>query len=337
MPSPRLSLALAGAALPSATGTILVSGARAGDDLSALPRDRTLIVQGFRPDHDALAAHGFSVTPDMDAVPTAAVAGIVFLPRARAAARHAVASVARRVVPGGPIWIDGQKTDGIDTMLKDIRARVAVSQPLAKAHGKVFRFDRPEDDSFSDWLATDLSPAPGFVTRPGVFSADSVDRGSALLAEALPPRLGRRVADFGAGWGWLATQILTREGVEVLDLIEADHTALACARRNIADPRAHFHWADVTQHKPTALYDAIVTNPPFHTGRAADPALGLAFIAAAAARLAPAGRLWLVANRHLPYETALAQRFREVAEIGGDRGFKVFSAARVLGSSRPQR
>lgn len=337
MSSPRLTLALAGAALSPATGTILVSGARAADDLSALPPDRVMIVQGFRPDHDALAARGLRVVPDFDGVPGGAAAGVVFLPRARGAARHAVASVLRRVVPGAPVWVDGQKTDGIDTMLKDIRARVAVSQPLAKAHGKIFRLDRPEDDGFSDWLAPDLHPAPGFVTRPGVFSADGIDRGSALLAAVLPPRLGRHVADFGAGWGWLAAQILTRPEIETLDLIEADHAALACARRNITDPRARFHWADVANHKPDALYDAIVTNPPFHNGRAAEPTLGLAFIAAAAARLAPGATLWLVANRHLPYEAALSQRFREVAEVGGDRGFKVLRAARVLAAPRPGR
>jgi 16S rRNA (guanine1207-N2)-methyltransferase len=335
--TPRLSLALAGTGLWSAAGTILVSGARAGCDLSALPTERMLIVQGFRPDHDALAAKGYSVTPDIDAVPGGAAAGVVFLPRARGAARHAVASVMRRVVPGGAIWIDGQKTDGIDTMLKDVRARTAVSQPLAKSHGKIFRVDRPDDDSFADWIAPDLVPAPGFVTRPGVFSADAVDRGSALLAEALPARLGRIVADFGGGWGWLAAQILTRDGVETLDLIEADHLALTCARRNISDPRAVFHWADVTQYRPEALYDAIVTNPPFHTGRAAEPALGLAFIAAAAARLKPSGTLWLVANRHLPYEAALSERFRDVVEIGSDRGFKLFSASRPVGAPRPKR
>ena len=326
MSASRLTLALDGA-LP-ASGDILVLGARAGDDLSALPSDRVRIVQGFRPDHDSWAARGYSTYSDIGEVPMAAGA-VVFLPRARGAARDAVACAAAHVAPGSPIWIDGQKTEGIDTMLKDVRARAAVSQPVAKAHGKAFRFYRPVEDVFADWRAGDLSPAPGFVTRPGVFSADAVDRGSALLASLLPARLGRRVADFGAGWGWLSAQILTRADVATLDLVEADHLALACARRNVTDPRATFRWADATRFLPDALYDAIVTNPPFHTGRATEPALGLAFIASAADRLSPGGTLWLVANRHLPYEGALSQRFREVEEIGGDNGFKVLRAARV--------
>lgn len=334
MSSSRLSLALERAGSLPPAGTMIVSGARAGDDLSALPRDRAVIVQGFRPDHDALAARGFGVVPSVDEVPAEAAAGIVFLPRARGAARDAVAAVARRVAPGGPIWIDGQKTDGIDSMLKDIRARVAVSPPVVKAHGRIFGFERPADDRFADWIAAEISPAPGFVTRPGLFSADAVDRGSAVLAQALPARLGRRVADFGAGWGWLSAQILTRPDIEALDLIEADHAALACARRNVTDPRAAFHWADVTRFRPAEPYDTVVTNPPFHAGRAAEPALGLAFIAAAASCLAPAGTLWLVANRHLPYETALSQRFRTVREAAGGNGFKVLTASGVIAPPR---
>ena len=178
--------------------------------------------------------------------------------------------------------------------------------------------------------------APGFVTLPGVFSADGPDPGSRALAAALPERLPRRMADLGAGWGWLSAQVLARPGVEELHLIEADHAALACARANVTDPRAVFHWADATRFRPPAPLDGVVMNPPFHSGRAADPALGAAFIRAAAGMLGTSGRLWMVANRHLPYEAALAQVFREVAEIGGDGGFKVFLAARPIpGGGKP--
>ncbi|MAZ25628.1 MAG: MFS transporter, partial [Cytophagaceae bacterium] len=111
-------------------------------------------------------------------------------------------------------------------------------------------------------------------------------------------------------------------------LVEADRTALDCAERNVTDPRASFHWADATSWEPPALLDTVVMNPPFHTGRKADPALGQAFIAAARRMLKPAGQLWLVANRHLPYETALATHFRASEEIAGDSCFKILHASR---------
>ncbi|MCB2117137.1 MAG: class I SAM-dependent methyltransferase [Rhodobacteraceae bacterium] len=334
MSASRLSLALdAPGALPP-EGRILVIASGAAGDLAPLAKERCVVVEGMRPAHDALTAAGWSVVPEIAEATGDFAAALVLVPRARAAARAAVAEAARRVRPGGAIWIDGQKTDGIDALLKDIKARTAPSAPIAKAHGRIFRIDA--GPGFGDWRAADILPAPGFVTRPGVFSAEKVDAGSALLAAALPARLPARIADLGAGWGWLSAAILGHAGVAEVHLVEADHLALSCARRNITDPRARFHWADATRFRPARALDAVVMNPPFHAGRAADPALGSAFIASAAAMLAPSGRLWMVANRHLPYEAVLARHFREQAEIGGNGGFKLLSAARPLPTPRPK-
>jgi 16S rRNA (guanine1207-N2)-methyltransferase len=95
--------------------------------------------------------------------------------------------------------------------------------------------------------------------------------------------------------------------IQRLDLFEADARALACARRNLAghDREIAYHWHDVTAGL-TDTYDAIVMNPPFHTGRTTDVDLGRAFIHTAAASLKRGGKLLLVANRQLPYEAALA-------------------------------
>ncbi len=338
MTHPRLSLALEGAEALPPSGGILVIGPRAGADLPLLDKDRTVVVQGFRPDHDALSAAGWKVVPEPQEAGDGHAAALIFVPRARAAARALVADASRRVVPGGRIWVDGQKTDGIDTIARDVRGRTVISAPIAKAHGKIFSFAAAP--VFDDWAAADLFPTPDFVTRPGVFSAEKVDHGSALLAAALPAAMGgavRRVADLGAGWGWLSAQALARPDIGEMHLIEADHAALGCARRNVTDPRARFHWADATRFNTDQRFDAVISNPPFHAGRAADPALGAAFIGTAARMLAPAGVFCMVANRHLPYEAVLARHFRETVEIGGDGGFKVLRAARPVPAPRPGR
>ncbi|MCB2134910.1 MAG: class I SAM-dependent methyltransferase [Rhodobacteraceae bacterium] len=336
MSHPRLSLILDEADALPPTGRILVLNARAGFDAAPLPRDRALLVQGFRPDHDALHRAGFKVAPTLPEGTEGFAAAVIFLPGSRSAARALVAAAVASVRSGAPIWIDGQKTDGIDPIYKDIRARVTVSAPFAKAHGKIFRMEAPEPTLFADWLAGELVPAEGFVTVPGVFSAEKVDPGSALLAAALPADLAGTVVDLGAGWGWLAAQVLGHPKVYTLYLVEADHDALSCARRNIADARAVFEWADATDWHPERAVDWVVMNPPFHAGRAADPALGAAFIRSAARMLKPSGRLMMVANRHLPYEAVLGEHFREVAEIGGDGAFKVFRADRPVTRPAPR-
>lgn len=323
MRAARLTRALeTGALALPEEGTILVLRPAAGDDLSALPKGRVRIATGFRPDHDAFAAAGYAVSAAPEGRHAAA---LVCLPRSREAARALVARAVAHLEPGGLLLVDGQKTDGIETMLRELRARTELAEPVARAHGKLL-WCRPDPAAFAGWEERERRLPGGFVTRPGLFSADGPDPGSALLAAALPPRLPARVADLGAGWGFLAPAILARAGVEELHLIEAEAEALDCARAALADPRLFFHWADATRFRPARPFDAVVMNPPFHAGRAASPALGAAMIAAAAGMLAPGGQLWLVANRHLPYEGPLAAAFRLQEEVGGDAAFKILRA-----------
>ncbi len=323
MQSQRIDIALeSGVFSIPPSGVIAVLRPRAGDDLSALPKDRVEVVTGFRPDHDHFAVQGYRTLAEAEGPWAAAV---VCLPRARAAARALIALASAGVTPGGPVAVDGQKTDGIDSALKELRGRVDLSEPVSKAHGKLAVFAAGAD--FADWRARPAELPGRFVTLPGVFSADGSDRGSEMLAAALPADLGGYIADAGAGWGWLSQAILTHPKVKRLDLIEAEAEALNCARQNVADERARFHWADATTFRPDRLLDHVVMNPPFHTGREADPNLGLNFIRAAARWLAPSGALWMVANRHLPYDRALPDLFREVREIGGDGAFRLTRAA----------
>lgn len=326
--SSRLDLAFP----EGAPGTVLLIGADAQTDLAPFDRDRTRLVQRQAAAHAALAGRGWRVATGPEGA--AADTVVVFLPRAREQARAWLAEAAAHLAPGGQIWVDGQKIDGIDAMLKELRGLTEVDSLDSRAHGKIFRLPGPAGWVPATWAARDLTAAPGFITRAGVFSADGIDPGSALLAAHLPDRLPTRIVDLGAGWGWLSAQILARPGVEVLHLVESDATALDCARRNITDPRARFHWADATQFALPDPVNGVVMNPPFHAGaRSGDARIGAEFIAAAARLLTGAGRLWMVANRHLPYEPVLARHFADVQEIGGDTRFKIITAT---GAGRAQ-
>ncbi len=326
----RLPLALDGGGLewPS-EGVIAVFAPDPALDLEGVPKDRAQIIQDNYPAHAAWSERGFHTVVVSEGRYAAA---LVCLPRAKAEARAMIAEAC--ALSDGVVVIDGQKTDGIEGILKAMRARVTVHGPVTKAHGKLFWIDAPAADCFADWAAGPEMTEGGFWTAPGVFSADGVDLASALLAEALPDKLGKHVCDLGAGWGYLSAHILTREGVEAVHLVEAGHMALECARRNVTDPRAQFHWADATDWAPAHKIDTVVMNPPFHVGRAAEPQIGQAFVAAAAHVLTPQGHLWMVANRHLPYEAELKTRFAQVEEIGGDARFKLFHAQRPLRKRR---
>jgi len=322
--SPRLTLALNSGelALPENGGiSVLLPTPEAG--LQALPQSRVQIVQPFKPHHDFFQQAGFGcVTKNADACAMA----ILYLPRAKAQARAMVFDACK--CSDGLVVVDGNKTDGIDSLYKDVRRRVDIRGQMTKAHGRIFWFDANADE-FADWQAPQSQMADVFHTAPGVFSADAIDPASLLLVQTLPGKLGRHVVDLGAGWGYLSAQMLKGDAkIETLDLVEADNIALDCAKRNVSDPRARFHWADALDWAAPALVDTVVMNPPFHVGRSADPSLGRGFIATAARILAPAGVLWMVANRHLPYEVAMDEQFGDVQEVAGDPRFKVLRAAR---------
>lgn len=318
MAGSRLSLALAEAGL-SPDARVAVFGPTPETDLSALPRNQVQIVSRDAVAHGALS--GFDCRTCAEGPLMAAV---VVVPRAKAEARALVAE-AVAACPEGLILVDGQKTDGVEPLFKACRSRAEVQGHVTKGHGRAFWFR--SEPQFDDWQARPAK-VDGFQTLPGVFSADGIDAGSALLADNLPGKPGRHVADLGAGWGFLAARALQMPEIEELHLVESDAAALDCARVNVTDPRARFHWADVTRWEPPVLFDTVLMNPPFHQGRKGAPELGLAFIASAARVLRPGGQLVLVANRHLPYEAALQARFGKVDETAGDSRFKILTALR---------
>lgn len=324
-------------------GGVLFLRAREGAALHAMRPPALVATQAFRPDAGRLEHLGIELL-DEDALPGAAFPLVLVLPpRQRDEARALLANACAAVAPGGMVVAAVANDEGAKSREADLRQLAGGVVAQSKFHCRTF-WTRPgagfDQVLLAQWRQLDAPrriasadvPGGGFQSRPGVFAWDRVDAASAMLAAALPTDLRGRVADFGAGWGYLSMQALARcPRIASLDLFEADARALALARANLADARVPvaFHWHDVEQGA-AERFDAIVCNPPFHAlGRGERPDIGRAFIAAAAASLNAGGRLWLVANRHLPYEEALGAGFAQVRSIAQDGGFKVVEAVKA--------
>ncbi|HSD16343.1 MAG TPA: methyltransferase [Thermomonas sp.] len=355
MPSSHRDIALDALLHPFAEGALRWSAdalflrAREGAALHARGGLQALAcTQPFKPEADRLQRIGATLV-DEDALPSARHPLVLVLPpRQREEARALLAKACAAVAPGGVVVISVANDEGAKSREADLRQLAGTVTTLSKHHCRV-TWTRPEANFdtavLAQWANADarrkvISPnVPGgsFMSRPGVFAWDRVDAASAMLAAALPDDLRGRVADFGAGWGYLSMQVLARcPKVASLDLYEADARALALADENLSGaPGAgrnvpvHCHWHDVAAGV-SERFDAIVCNPPFHAlGRGDRPDIGRAFIAAAANALKPGGRLWLVANRHLPYEQALGEGFAQVDTLAQDGGFKIVQATRA--------
>lgn len=326
--------------LPFETGALppLPSGRtvflRAEADAALAPLQSSLVCeQGFRPAFNALAAAGFEARAEV--AETVFDTALVLISKHKAAALADLARAHAMLKPGGVLVAAGRGDAGGQSVAKAAAKVFTGVAQASKHHCRVFwlrRGDAPPP-VLAEWLAAaDLRHVAAIdaVSAPGVFGWDKIDKGSALLAESLDARVTGRVADFGAGWGYLSREILKRcPGVARLDAVEAEHAALAAARRNLAAREGveiAFRWHDVAAEPGLGLYDWVITNPPFHEGKAGDPDIGRAFIKAARRALAPKGRLLLVANRHLPYETAIAAAFRAQRCIAETPAFKVIEA-----------
>jgi 16S rRNA (guanine1207-N2)-methyltransferase len=156
---------------------------------------------------------------------------------------------------------------------------------------------------------------------PGVFAHGRIDEGTWHLLEALALPSGARALDVGCGNGvigaWLAA------GGVACDSVDVDAVAVEAATRT-----ARSAWASDVYSDARGPYDAIVTNPPFHSGVRTTSAVAIRMIEGAPTQLVLGGEMWLVANRFLDYRTPLKEAFSHVEMAFEDNKFRVYRAKR---------
>lgn len=247
--------------------------------------------------------------------------------------RYDLALAMRAVRPGGWLDVMAPKTRGGSRLKAELEAIGLTVAESAKAHHRRCQATRPDNVNDAALEAAIVTGGPrrdaasGLQTQPGIFAWDRVDPGTALLLQTLSDLSGAG-ADLGCGLGLLSLKVLQGPAVTHLQLIDRDRRAVAAARANVGDDRARFDWADVLTLKTSGDLDFVVSNPPFHDGGSEDRQVGQGFVRQAAAMLKRGGVLWLVANRHLPYEAVLDEAFKRVDRVAEDGGYKVFRAVK---------
>jgi 16S rRNA (guanine1207-N2)-methyltransferase len=292
--------------------------------------------QSFRPAYDALLAAGYHAVPRLEG---RFPAGLVLLTKHKVENRANIARAWSLLEPGGVLVACGANAIGAASFEREVAKALGLDGNLSKHQARTFWLRREGEtmpEVLAEWLAAAEPRAvgdSGLMARAGCFSPDHVDTGSRILVETLPATVAGRVADLGAGWGYLGAEVLRRfDAVTGLDCYEAEALAIEDGRANLEriDHAAvrSWHWVDVAAGMPEVQpYDWIVSNPPFHEGSRADPGIGRAFIAAAWKAIRRRGKFVLVANQHLPYEAELRKRFRDVELLRVAEGFKVYLAS----------
>ena len=332
----KLALDGGGVTVPE-SGTVLFLRAEPGPVLPLLPRDRLTCQQAFKPPHDALKAAGYTLLAPGTETFEPAELTLILPPRQKDEARGLYARAMLAAPEGGVVLACLPNTLGAKTAEKTLGEIAGETESLSKNKCRAF-WARKDLSVFNTalaeaWVAA-AQPQPvaggAMWSRPGLFSWDRVDAGSELLAECIPEDIKGMGADLGAGQGYLTKEVLTHcPKISHMDLYEAEHRAIACATQTLeAFGNVTISWADVARDVPNNRYDFILMNPPFHVGRADAAGLGQTFIQAASRALKPHGSLYMVANRHLPYEATVAACFKQYEIIEDSGGYKVIRADR---------
>jgi 16S rRNA (guanine1207-N2)-methyltransferase len=256
--------------------------------------------------------------------------------------------------PGGRCFVAGANDEGIRTALRQMEEVFGEADVLGYRGGNrvgsaVRPATLPEEalSSRPEWMDPDrflhvTADTPlgelQLRSRPGVFSWDRLDAGSRALLEAMRTEPGEQLLELGCGHGVVGVAAAAFTPGLRATLVDVDAEAIRSARltadaNGVAD-RVEVIASDGAEQVRGRTFDMVVTNPPFHLEKGTNLAIPRQFIHDAAAALRPGGKLYLVANRTLPYERWLDEAFgsHQIARDG--REFKVLSAvARPLQGS----
>lgn len=301
-------------------------------DTTTLPEE---VPPGLRIDLDA-------ANPDIERAAWDAV--VLPAPPDRALARRWLVHASMALRDGGVLLLAGANDEGIRSVIAD----------AAKVFGPAQREDYGNRQRIARFVKAASAPPPPpwagvpgiasgtwreftasvsgesipLVTLPGVFAADRLDPGTRLLLDTLPDMLTGSVLDAGCGAGVIGIAA-SRLGADQVDLIDASLLAVAAARENVARlgiAGARVLASDVYSAIPDESYDLIVSNPPFHRGKAVDLTVADRLIAEAPSHLNAGGSLLIVANAFLAYGKRMQGVFRKVETVAATRQYHVISA-----------
>lgn len=267
---------------------------------------------------------------------------VLRLPKAKDEQEMATHGCLGALATAGRLILYGGNDEGIRSaiaMLEQLCGRVETV--ATRGHGRVVAARRPADSgrlrgALADWRRTVPLAIAGatrnWVTYPGIFAADRIDEGTALLLGALPALSpGATVLDYGCGSGVIGAAMRAASPSIALDLIDNDSVALVAAGENV--PGARLILGARLGAAGKRRYDAILSNPPLHRGIAEDHAELEQFLSDAPDHLMAGGLLQVVVQRRVPLDRLLAKRFGSVRIVAEDNRYRVWRAE--LSPSRP--
>ena len=260
---------------------------------------------------------------------------VVFLPKAKDLTDYILNAVASRLA-GREVYLVGEKRSGIEGASKQLNPFGKPRKLDSARHCQLWQVTVAEApqakslESLAQIYELPLAEGPlKIVSLPGVFSHGRLDRGSALLLEHLDKLPSGHLLDFGCGAGVLGAAVKRRYPHNTVTLLDVDAFAAASSRLTLAANglEAEVLTGDGIDAAPTGL-NAILSNPPFHTGVHTDYQATEDLLRKAARHLKNGGELRLVANSFLKYQPLIEEHLGVCAIKAEGQGFRIYRAKR---------
>jgi 16S rRNA (guanine1207-N2)-methyltransferase len=310
-------------------------------------------------EHSGISSR-FGLLPESTELPAAIC---LFQPREKDRLEFMLHFLAERMPRDGTLWLVGENKAGIKSAETRLRQRFAEVRKLDSARHCVLYQARSNSPGHHPATGSGASPPsldpvpfslqdyiqrwtlPGtkgdlqFASLPGSFAHGRLDKGTALLLDFLRSpegeklRIQGKVLDFGCGVGVIGLALKqVNPGID-LTMVDSSAGALESTRLSL---QANGVDAEVIPADGlgniTGRYDWIISNPPFHQGINADLGTAWQMIARAPSVLGKQGRMLLVCNRHLRYESWIDEAFGARQQVCENREFKVI----VCGNAQEQ-
>ncbi|MDN4501958.1 methyltransferase [Alteromonadaceae bacterium BrNp21-10] len=260
--------------------------------------------------------------------------GIVcYMPKAKEHAKMLLANLASNLKTNGMLLLIGENKSGIKSapallgnfgqqVIKEDSARhCTMFKVIVDVTVPEFDLDQWQQSYSLTINQTKLQ----ICSLPGVFNHGKLDDGTALLLAQCDNVPKGKLLDFACGAGIIGCYLGLKNPQAQITMSDISALALHCAEQSAvlngieAKVIASHGLVDITDK-----YNAIYTNPPFHTGVKTDYQVTESFIQQVKGHLLSKGSLTIVANAFLKYSTLLQQHLAEPKVLAGNSRFKVY-------------
>ncbi|MCO7188788.1 MULTISPECIES: methyltransferase [unclassified Pseudoalteromonas] len=260
---------------------------------------------------NSYVSHSLPALDDLDLI-------IYYYPKSKPEAQMMFDNIRALCSEQTRLLVVGENKGGVKSAEKQLQDKCETHYKLDSAkHCILYEFAQLQTEAHFDiasYLQTFTIAVAGqqfdAVSVPGVFNHGKLDVGTKLLLENLDLPAHGNMLDFGCGAGIIATFVLNQSPRIRFSCLDVNALALYACEQTV---RLNGHKVELVLSdglkQLKGRFDAIISNPPFHTGIKTDYDIAEEFINSATMHMNKGAQLHIVANSFLKYPPLIEARF----------------------------